>query len=51
LKFIMWIGLGFAFAPGKKKEFCYGVTNQRESFIYLNLMIKNRKVFIERHFK
>jgi hypothetical protein len=51
LKFIIWIGLGFGFAPGKKKEFCYGVTNQRESFIYLNLMIKNREVPIKRSFK
>jgi hypothetical protein len=27
------------------------VFNQYESFIYLDLMIKNREVFIERYFK
>jgi hypothetical protein len=32
-------------------EFCYGVYNQHESFIYLDLMIKNREVPIERYFK
>jgi hypothetical protein len=32
-------------------EFCYGVINQCESFIYLNLMIKNREIYIERYFK
>jgi hypothetical protein len=34
-----------------KKEFCYGVYNQCESFIYLDLMVKNREVPIERSFK
>jgi hypothetical protein len=32
----------------KFKEFCYGVTNQYESFIYLNLIVKNREVSIEK---
>jgi hypothetical protein len=32
-------------------EFCYGVYNQRESFIYLDLMIKNRKISIKKYFK
>jgi hypothetical protein len=32
-------------------EFCYGVYNQCESFIYLDLMVKNREVHIERYFK
>jgi hypothetical protein len=32
-------------------EFCYGVYNQYESFIYLNLMVKNREIPIERYFK
>jgi hypothetical protein len=32
-------------------EFCYGVSNQYESFIYLDLMIKNREIPIERYFK
>jgi hypothetical protein len=31
-------------------EFCYGVYNQCESFICLDLMIKNRKILIERYF-
>jgi hypothetical protein len=31
-------------------EFCYGVYNQRESFIYLDLMIKNRELLIESYF-
>jgi hypothetical protein len=30
-------------------EFCYSVTNQRESFICLDLLVKNRKVTIERY--
>jgi hypothetical protein len=34
-----------------KEEFCYGVYNQYESFICLDLMIKNRDVPIERYFK
>jgi hypothetical protein len=29
-------------------EFCYGVYNQYESFIYLDLIVKNREVSIER---
>jgi hypothetical protein len=32
-------------------EFCYGVYNQYESFIYLNLMVKNREIPIGRYFK
>jgi hypothetical protein len=32
-------------------EFCYVVYNQCESFICLNLMVKNREVPIERYFK
>jgi hypothetical protein len=32
-------------------KFCYGVYNQCESFIYLNLIVKNREVSIERYFK
>jgi hypothetical protein len=32
-------------------EFCYGVYNQRESFICLDLMVKNMEVPIERYFK
>jgi hypothetical protein len=32
-------------------EFCYGVYNQCESFICLDLMVKNREVPIERYFK
>jgi hypothetical protein len=35
----------------KLNEFCYGVFNQCESFIYLDLMVKNRKLSIERYFK
>jgi hypothetical protein len=31
-------------------EFCYGVYNQRESFICLDLMVKNRKMPIEKYF-
>jgi hypothetical protein len=34
-----------------KYEFCYGVYNQCQSFICLNLMVKNREVPIERYFK
>jgi hypothetical protein len=33
------------------QEFCYGVYNQCESFIYLDLMVKNREVTIKRYFK
>jgi hypothetical protein len=29
-------------------EFCYGVYNQCESFIYLDLMVKNKEIPIER---
>jgi hypothetical protein len=32
-------------------EFCYSVYNQRELFIYLDLMVKNREIPIERYFK
>jgi hypothetical protein len=32
-------------------EFYYSVYNQRESFIYLDLMIKNIGVHIERYIK
>jgi hypothetical protein len=32
-------------------EFCYGVYNQYELFIYLDLMVKNMEVPIERYFK
>jgi hypothetical protein len=32
-------------------EVCYSVTNQYESFIYLDLMVKNREVSIKRYFK
>jgi hypothetical protein len=32
-------------------EFCYGVYNQCELFIYLDPMAKNREVPIERYFK
>jgi hypothetical protein len=32
-------------------EFCYGVYNQCESFIYLDLMVKNRNILIKRYFK
>jgi hypothetical protein len=35
----------------KKNEFCYGVYNQYESFIYLDLIVKNRKIAIKRYFK
>jgi hypothetical protein len=34
-----------------KIEFCYGVSNQYESFICLDLMVKNREVPIESYFK
>jgi hypothetical protein len=34
-----------------KKEFWYGVHNQCESFIYLDLIVKNREIPIERYFK
>jgi hypothetical protein len=30
------------------KEFCYGVYNQCELFIWLDLMVKNREIPIER---
>jgi hypothetical protein len=32
-------------------EVCYSVTNQYESFICLDLMVKNRYVCIKRYFK
>jgi hypothetical protein len=32
-------------------ESCYSVWNQREQFIYPNLIVKNRKMHIERYFK
>jgi hypothetical protein len=32
-------------------EFCYGMYNQCESFICLDLIVKNREVPIERYFK
>jgi hypothetical protein len=32
-------------------EFCYDVYNQCESFICLDLMVKNSEVPIERYFK
>jgi hypothetical protein len=32
-------------------EFCYTVYNQRESFICLDLVVKNIKVYIKRYFK
>jgi hypothetical protein len=32
-------------------EFCYGVYNQCELFIYLDLMVKNRKILIESYVK
>jgi hypothetical protein len=34
-----------------KYEFCYGVYNQYESFICLDLIVKNREVLIKRYFK
>jgi hypothetical protein len=33
------------------KEFCYGVYNQCELFICLNLMVKNKEIHIESYFK
>jgi hypothetical protein len=36
---------------GFQIEFCYGVYNQCESFIYLDLMVKSRDVLIEMYFK
>jgi hypothetical protein len=35
----------------KKKEFWYSVINQYETFICVNLMVKNMEVPIERYFK
>jgi hypothetical protein len=32
-------------------EFCYSVYNQLELFIYLDLMVKSREIFIVMHFK
>jgi hypothetical protein len=32
-------------------DFCYGVYNQCELFIYLDLMVKNSEITIERYFK
>jgi hypothetical protein len=34
-----------------KKEFCYNVYNQRESFICLDPIVTNMEVPIERYFK
>jgi hypothetical protein len=34
-----------------EKEFCYSVYTQRESFICLDLMVKNRDILIEGYFK
>jgi hypothetical protein len=34
-----------------KIEFCYGVFNQCELFICLDIMVKNMEVLIERYFK
>jgi hypothetical protein len=31
-------------------EFCYNVYNRRETFIYLDLMVKNREVPIKRYY-
>jgi hypothetical protein len=35
----------------KSREFCYNVYNQCKSFTYLDLMIKNKEIYIERYFK
>jgi hypothetical protein len=35
----------------REREFCYGVYNQCESFICLDLMVKKREIPIERYFK
>jgi hypothetical protein len=35
----------------KKREFCYGVCNRCESFICLDLIVKNREVPIKKYFK
>jgi hypothetical protein len=32
-------------------DFCYSVYNQCESFIYLDLIVKNSEIIIERYFK
>jgi hypothetical protein len=32
-------------------EFCYDVYNQYKSFIYLYLMVKNKKIYIKGYFK
>jgi hypothetical protein len=40
-----------AFPESLFTEFCYGMYNQCESFIWLDLMIKNRKISIKRYFK
>jgi hypothetical protein len=34
-----------------KYEFCYSVYNQRELFICLDLIVKNREISIEMYFK
>jgi hypothetical protein len=34
-----------------KEDFCYGVYNQCESFICLDLIVKNMEVSIKRYFK
>jgi hypothetical protein len=36
---------------GQQNEFCHAVYNQYESFIYLDIMVKNREVPIEIYFK
>jgi hypothetical protein len=33
------------------KEFCYGVSNQYELFICVDLMVKNREVALKSYFK
>jgi hypothetical protein len=33
------------------QEFCYSVYNQYVLFIYLDLIVKNREIIIERYFK
>jgi hypothetical protein len=42
-RYLLWIHL--------IKEFCYGVYNQYKLFIYLDLIVKNRKISIEMYFK
>jgi hypothetical protein len=33
------------------REFCYSVYNQYETFIYLDIMVKNKDLPTERYFK